>query len=200
MSRERRYNFIFFGCLLVLMTPGFFILMHKKLTGRSDPNYMPNALPSSIAYMQQPPFPPGMPVVEPSPVREWVTQLLQNKSPLARTPDDRPVMNNTRQIQLLSRTPVNDVTHNVLILLWAAADITQQPQVKMVDGSTSLLQSASLVDVPRPVRHALQRAGYINPPFQLWLISFEAPADTKLRLTYVNTSGETIVESVPTND
>ena len=192
MTRELRYNLIFFGSLIVLMSPGFVILMNKKLSGRSEPNYMPNPLPSSIAYMQPPPFSPRMQRVEPTQAREWVTQLLKNSSILARTPEDRPVMNDTSQVQLLARTPTGGT-----VLLWAPASLTQKPEVKIVDAPTSLTQSAELVDVPRPVRHAIQRAGYITPPFRLWLVAFEASPDARLTLSYVNVNDAAMVESVP---
>ncbi|MBC7783096.1 MAG: hypothetical protein H7144_04585, partial [Burkholderiales bacterium] len=76
MTRELRANLIFVCILIVLVTPGFVILIKKRLASETGPNDLPHPVPHAVAYIQPPPVPPGLARVEPALVRGWITRLL----------------------------------------------------------------------------------------------------------------------------
>jgi len=181
MRKELKLNLVFFGVLAILVTPGFIILMNKKLSGSTDPNYMPDEAPVAGAYNRPPPVPPRLPRVEPAEARQWVTQLLQQhagtSATLARSEGgSAPVIGDAFRTQLLSIAPTPQaITSTVCLLIWTnRTDVTPtNPQVTAFRGSeqTPLTDvRVERIDVPKTVRHALQRVGYIDPPTSAWFV------------------------------
>ncbi len=170
MTREKRANLLFISILLVLLIPGFVILMRKKLNGGSDPNYMPQPLPHAAAYMQPPPIPPTVPRVEPAEVLQWVTNLLHERvapdvSVLRNDAGTGPVIGDRFTTQVVYVTPATNEQIGVYLLVWDPRPI-DSPITFTIDGKAPKLPvtTAKPVDVPKNIRHILQRVGYIDPP------------------------------------
>lgn len=180
MRRELKANLIFFGILIPLLVPGFIILMNKKLSGTTEPNYMPEALPSSVAYMQPPPIPPGLPRLEPPKVRQWVNELMTTRVPATagsmRTQEGGPVMGDAARTQLLWTGP-----RGIALLVWDKRDLSEKTTtVNVIGESTMTSQSVGLhrIEVPRiEVRRPLQSVGYVNPPFTVSFVMAYFNAD-----------------------
>ncbi|HEX8342320.1 MAG TPA: hypothetical protein VF624_15560, partial [Tepidisphaeraceae bacterium] len=79
MSRELRLNLIFLVILLMLMAPGFYILMRKRLADTDRRADLPHPPPHSVAYVQPGPVPPHLPRVEPSAAKVWVSRLVRDR-------------------------------------------------------------------------------------------------------------------------
>ncbi len=195
MTKEGRFNLIFFSVLLVLMLPGFLILMSRKLGGTSDPNYMPNPLQHAAAYMQPPPIPPTVPRTEPQAVREWVTQLLHDRvdsqAALARTSDGGPAIGERFRSQVVYADHPTPKTYRVAVLIWSAQVLEgghDQPVVRVegLDLKNAAAPTMEAIDVPKEIRRALQKIGYIDPPLRVaWI-------DT----TFVLSGAETLPKAV----
>ena len=180
MTREVKANLIFLVALVVLVSPGFFILMKKRLNGPNKPIFMADPVPTVAAYNQPPPVPPALPRVEPATVRAWVTQILQNDAGpsaiLMRTSDDPaagPVMGSHYVTQGLSADQSNGAL-TVRLLAWDA-DSLSAPQVDIkgiaAEGSiTAEILKVQSIDVPVDVRHHLQDVSFIDPPQTVSLI------------------------------
>ncbi|HEY0008741.1 MAG TPA: hypothetical protein VGB55_08465 [Tepidisphaeraceae bacterium] len=198
MRREPKANLIFLLILIPLLVPGFVILMNKKLSGTTEPNYMPEALPSSSAYIQPPPVPPSVPRVEPPRVRQWVGDLLRERAGaeaiLARGPKGQgPAVGELFRTQLLHITDKSPRT--IRVMVWDDLPLTERnPMIRLNAGEgeiTASSQNLEKIDVPRDIRRALQSVGYVNPPQHVWLASAEFPVDagTKIKSIVLGSQG-----------
>jgi hypothetical protein len=179
MTKEGRFNLIFFSVLLVLMLPGFLILMSRKLGGTSDPNYMPNPLQHVAAYMQPPPIPPTVPRTEPQAVRDWVTKLLHDRvdseASLARSMDGGPAIGDRFRSQVVHVQSADPSRYRVVVLIWSSKvrqDGQDAPTVRVegLDLKHAIPPMAEAIDVPKDIRRALQKVGYIDPPLRVaWI-------------------------------
>lgn len=176
MTKEGRLNLIFFAVLLLLMLPGFLILMSRKLNGPADPNYMPNPLQHVAAYMQPPPIPPTVPRTEPQEVRDWVTQLLHDridpKATMARSAEDGPAIGDQFRSQVVYAHRESRTSYRVAVLIWSRdvlLDGPNAPRLKLdvLDMQNQTTSSAEAIDVPKAIRRALQKIGYIDPPLRV---------------------------------
>ncbi|HEX8323012.1 MAG TPA: hypothetical protein VF595_03785 [Tepidisphaeraceae bacterium] len=178
MTRELRANLIFFVCLVLFVSPGFLILMSRKLNGRDRPNDLPDPVPSAIAYVQPPPVPP-LPRIEPKPVRDWVRQLLQDRqgSDARMMRDaDKAVVSDRFVTQLVSIAPAENGATRVALLIWDERSELATEQLRLtaeVGGRTidAVVARTEPIDVTRRVRHALQDVGYVRPPEKVWWLS-----------------------------
>lgn len=175
MRKEARLNLIFFGILLVLLAPGFLILMRKKLSGTDEPNYLPDPIPHSTAYNQPLPVPPGLPRNEPPEATEWVNSLVrEHVSPTARmlrTGTNQPVVSDAFRTQAI-HVHHDGAAGRVVLLVWDERP-SLEPRVQVEVGAEPAGTSESkrtMIDVPKKVRHALQRVGYVDPPEKVWLV------------------------------
>ncbi len=201
MTREARANLIFAIILVALITPGFIILMRKKLSGPSDPNYLPTALPHAAAYMQPPPVPPSVPRVEPAEVRQWLTTLLHDRvSPTASVTRGRdgsgPAISDHFRTQLIlneSNTAAEPLKLHLIV--WDKNFTADGLKIIVSDGKRQLLLGLDAppdwIDVPKDIRHVLQRVGYIDPPTRIaWLA---ASADEAVeKVVQINVGDEVI--------
>lgn len=188
MRKEVKLNLLFFGLLIPLMAPGFVILIKKKLNDPTKPSFGRESVPVSSAYNQPPPVNPRLPRVEPSEARQWVTQLVQDRlgtsTTLVRISNgSAPPMGDAFCTQLLTTTP------SLCLLLWTAREdvSASNPQVTLIAGdqrSTLAEVNAERVDVPKTVRHALQKVGYLDPPERVWLLkgatSMQTPSSLQI--------------------
>ncbi len=211
MSKELRANLIFLIILLVLIAPGFIILIRKKLAGSDQPNYMPDPVPHAAAFNQPPPVPPKVDRVEPTIVRAWVSNQVQErfdpKAALLRSADGTaPVMGDRyiTQAAMISRSDAGNV--RVALLVWdAAASVSKAPaKMSIVTPAGSMAADATdafSVDVPKDVRHALQSVGFIDPPEKvLWVsgLFVTAPAGDvrSIALTLTGPESKSTTETI----
>lgn len=181
MRKEARLNLIFFGILLVLLAPGFIILMRKKLSGSSEPNYMPDPIPHAVGYVQPAPVPPGLPRVEPPEARQWTTKLVHERvSPTASVltvRDNVAIVSDAFRTQALCFVG-GEPESRLLLMLWDDRVVASgsNPRIEVRFNGVQQQIEASNVDsvpVPKDVRHALQRVGYVDPPEKVWIIAFK---------------------------
>ncbi|MGN6726715.1 MAG: hypothetical protein ACTHLZ_12400 [Tepidisphaeraceae bacterium] len=189
MTREIKANLIFLAALIVLVSPGFYILMKKRLNGPSKPIFMADPVPVTAAYNQPPPVPPTLPRIEPKLAKSWIVETLQAdagaSARLMRTSDDEaagPVMGDRFITQGIAQqtTPAGTT---IRLLAWDArtqsvgdARVQGSLNGKPVDGGATEVRQ---LDVPVYVRHTLQDAGFIDPPTKVgWIIcKFSGPVD-----------------------
>ncbi len=200
MTREARANLIFGIILFVLMAPGFVLLMRKKLSGSSEPNYMPQAPPHAAAYMQPPPVPPSVPRVEPAEVKQWLTNLLHDRvSPTASVTRGRdgsgPAISDRFTTQLLlSESPAGQPL-KLHLLFWDTQFNPDGLTVSVSDEKQTLPLTVETpvtwVDVPKDIRRTLQHVGYIDPPTKIAWVTASALQNVE-KITQVNVGGETI--------
>lgn len=213
MTREVRINLIFIGALVLLLAPGFVFLMKKKLSdtsGRS--NFMPEAAPYRIAYIQPLPAPP-VPRKQPKLVRDWVTRLAvehfgeevgeSGRRPFATNPfvSDRFVT------ECVGTFPL-DGRQRVVLLQWednVNLSTTPSTAVRVFDendvGVDCQTAAVERVDVPPDVRHALQDVGYVDPPVHVWWIAADKPASAgtavqRIVLTTAGPDGVAVADSI----
>lgn len=208
MTREARANLIFVVCLVVLSTPGFLILMSRKLGGSTKPNDLPAPVPMETAYVQPPPAPPRLPRVEPPATRAWVQKLLSSRHgpdvPMVRA-GGQPVTSDRFVTQLVGLSTGTDGAWEVALLIWddrgevatEAIDVSSQSAGRTTPG---VIRQTEAVDVPRDVRRSLQDLGYARPPEKVWWIEAALPAGSRpttitlrRRLTADDATPETIV-------
>ena len=204
MKREIKANVIFAVILLILVAPGAIILVRKKLNGPSDPNYMPKALHNSVAFNQPPPFPPGLPRVEPSDVSKWVgTELVARSNGLAipiRNPTDQSAIMGSRfRTQLLGQQII-DGKLRIYLLIWDES-VTQQSLLKITSVPNNLagtIQTFASLTPPKNIRHALQRCGYVDPPVSaVWVeVNFDTNTQNVNGLTVERTDRPTQTEEI----
>lgn len=186
MQKESRANLIFFSILVILIAPGFVILMKKKLSGSSEPAHLPPLVPHEAAYIQPEPIPPRAPRIEPPEVRAWVTKLLHDRiNPtlsLVRDPNtDSPIVGNRFTTQLVY---VNQ--DKLAFLIWS----THVTSVNVSADGLNVLSTdpVAWIEVPTHIRHSLQKVGYINPPERIaWLevkFSGALPGGTRVKIVY----------------
>lgn len=207
MRKEVKLNLLFIGILIVLMAPGIVIVMRKKLSGSSKPSYLPHDVPMSVAYNQPPPVPPRLPRVEPSEARQWVTQLLQERvgpnALLSRSEGGAaPVMGDAFVTQLLTVAP-RESGWTVCVMLWTERqDVSERNPTLTLISSTGrpIVEHVSVerLDVPKLVRHSLQKVGYIRPPEKVWLLTGQAgPTNATPASLTVRFAGQDAIENVP---
>ncbi|GIW76893.1 MAG: hypothetical protein KatS3mg104_1956 [Phycisphaerae bacterium] len=173
MRKETKANLVFALLLLILIAPGFFILMKKKLSGSTEPAHLPPLIPHEAAYIQPEPIPPRAPRVEPPEVRGWVMTLLHDQidpnSRMVRDPlNDSPIVGNRYTTQLVY------MNHDKLVfLIWS----DNVPSVRVwVDGSSELVtDSVTWIEIPKHIRHVLQKVGYIDPPQRIAWVQAKLP-------------------------
>jgi hypothetical protein len=187
VTREQRANFIFACALAVLIAPGFFLLMRKKLTGSDRPNFLPEPVPHQVAYIQPDPVPPNLPRVEPTEVKQWVDTLIRERGikPLRGT-GGTPILSNDHRVQMLGEKAAG-AAMQIALLLWKDSPLgNDEPELTASDDTPAAVVANTPIDVPTPIRHALQEAGYVNPPTRVWLIerSFASVPRSQLRLRY----------------
>lgn len=186
MRKESRANVIFFLVLLVLIAPGFVILMRKKLSGPTDPAHLPTMIPHQAAYIQPDPIPPRAPRVEPAAVRSWVTQQLHDRV----DPNASVVRDQTGAGPLVGDKFVTQIVHRVggqLVLLIWRAEIEPLSFETKVDGASLGVPSVEWVDVPKDVRHSLQKVGYTDPPERIAWVEVPltaVPANAEVSVSY----------------
>jgi hypothetical protein len=204
MTREVRANVLFLIGLAVLMTPGFIILMNKKLSNNpGKSNAMPDPVPYQIAYMQPLPAPP-VPRREPPAVRRWVHDQIEKRLGNAsarefdRTSNSGPIVSDhfITQFLGLSFHPTGKEA-TLTLLRWDVrtdiAAIVPTIEADFAVGSMKFSRPAvEAVEVPKDIRHALQDVGYVDPPQKVWWISFPGTTEgevgtlNRLRLTVPN--------------
>lgn len=201
MTREFRANLLFLVGLIILITPGFIILMNKKLSampGKS--NALPDPVPYQIAYMQPLPAPP-VPRREPKAVRTWVRGLIAERlgEPAALAFDQSaatgPVISDQFVTQFLYLSPSTvSQPATITLLRWDdRVDLSAKSpglQAEFAGGEAAFTQpTAQAIDMPKDIRHNLQNTGYIDPPGKIWWVSFTGTVPEnagelkKLRLT-----------------
>ena len=182
MTREVRANLFFIVALVLLITPGFVFLMKKKLSDTSGhSNFMPEAAPYQIAYIQPLPVPP-VPRKEPRAAREWIDALIKSHVPqssdvfdyIRSSRTDTPPMVSDRFLTQLVAIDGTGSPHRVSIVRWDETDLPAQRPAVAVDFKTGSVAAAveklEPIDVPKDVRHALQDVGYVDPPQRVWWI------------------------------
>ncbi len=168
MSKEHRLNLIFFVILLLIIAPGYFILMKKKLTGPADPNYMPDPVQDKLAYVHPPGGNPNLPRVEPPEVRQWINKLIQDRfshNDTVLLKQAAPVLSDQFQTQLIRLDQTDTRTTRAVLLIWK--DQTALPEITFhsVDGSIRKADvDSDTVPLPKNILRSLQNVGY---PFQL---------------------------------
>jgi hypothetical protein len=207
MTREQRANLIFVSVLILLIAPGAYILLSKKLRGTSDPNFMPDPVSVSAAYNQPLPVQPGLPRVEPPEARQWIGNLLKDRidpeTSVLRDPSGGPVVTDSfrTQVAQLSR---HDTLASAWLVVWDDRnDLTaSQPAIVVYQGPARYQSSGrnlERLDVPVTVRHALQKVGYLDPPKRIWLVQadFDAAAakPDRIELIYADADGKTSMET-----
>lgn len=200
MRNESRANIIFFVVLLVLILPGFVILMRKKLSGPTDPVHLPPLVPHQAAYIQPEPVPPRAPRIEPPVVRAWVERELHDRvDPNATLARDR-----TGAGAVVSDRFVTQLVHasdrQIVLLVWSAD--TDPRTVKISTDSieeSDVEVTRTFIDVPKDIRHALQDVGYTNPPERIeWVqIALSRPLPTGKTSVHVAHAGRTEQLNLP---
>jgi hypothetical protein len=177
MRKESRANVIFFLVVLVLIAPGFVILMRKKLAGPTDPAHLPTMIPHQAAYIQPDPIPPRAPRVEPPEVRAWVTRQLHDRF----DPNASVLRDDTGAGAVVSDAYATQLVHvddqRLILLVWSA-DVERVSLGTQGEEADIATVEPAWIDVTRDIRHTLQRVGYTDPPERIaWV---DVPLDRPL--------------------
>lgn len=184
MKTESKANLIFVTILIILMVPGVFMLVRRKLNGDRTSAALPDPVPYALAYNQPPPTPPGLPRMEPPFVRDWVQQIVREKigidTSVLRNANE-PIVSDAYFTQALSVTRHENGPSDIWLMIWRDAPTPSagDPQIFLTPASAKPAASISIepIDVPKDVRHALQGVGYIDPPPRVWLGHWQSSGD-----------------------
>lgn len=200
MRKESRANIIFFLVLLVLILPGFVILMRKKLAGPTDPAHLPTLIPHQAAYIQPEPVPPRAPRIEPPAVRAWVTRELHDRV----DPNATVARDSTGTGAVVSDRFATQLVHasdrQIVLLVWSADSDPLTVTIGTSSGEESNLElTRTWIDVPKNIRHALQNVGYTDPPERIaWVqIALSRTLPSGKTSVYVSHAGRTEQLNLP---
>jgi hypothetical protein len=212
MKKETRNNLIFITILLALILPGAVILVKKKMQPGERPIGAPDPVRKTTGYMdpypaetvprlappltlqwvaglavEPPSTPPGSPAPDTGIAWQRLTRKTSATSPQPEVgPADAPaaqrageqLMSPNRLFQLVSFAPR---TGTLRLIVWDADTPADQLRVSL-DGKPADLSAAWRVDMPKPVRHDLQEAGYVLPPERVLVVDLKTPLQGQIKI------------------
>lgn len=189
MRREVRLNLIVVVSVLALSLPGAVILVRKKLQPGSHSQFMPDPVPTRVAWNDPFDAPPRLRRAVPSLAEQWMDELASQHGGggyARRGPERLPVMSPSRRAQLLTRDA------DAAVVMWWPTGSAEQANERaprrwrvigdpvapagdawgLPEASGRVVESIDLGEatVPEPVRRQLERMAYAKPPRRVALI------------------------------
>ena len=173
MQRETRYNLIFLAVLLAVLLPGAVILFRKKMEPTVRPMYLPDPVPTAVAYLSPEPTPPGKTRVEPARTAEWVKGLARDRGVMEvlRGSDGLPLTSDSKTFQIVSARPAGQAIH-VTLIEW------RDPSANWtLNGRPPAKSHQTQLGIPQIIREELGEYGVVVPPKEIVWRELEFAAD-----------------------
>lgn len=179
MQKETKSNLIFLIVLLIILAPGAFILVKKKLDPNSRRMGGPDPVRKATAYIDPFDVPEDFRRLVPPAAEEWVATLMPTQ--VGRTPTTVPTDHGGPAVSERKMFEVLSVSRNSLgiqasVLVWNLPNNKQPTLVKAKAAIGKQVLDATNVkivklQIPKPVQDELRTAGFIRPPSQAAIVT-----------------------------
>jgi len=185
MSRETRLNLIFLAVILVLLLPGAILLWRKSIAPDAPRRDLPDAVPTTVTFMDPQPVPPGMRRVAPPKTMQWFAQIVRERAGHQAITDltdsdGLPLMSDDKTFQLAAVREAPPATR-LWFVFWDPADAdffrgahwTLATHDQRLEGAGKGYEE---ITIPNGVRDELGANGLLKPPKILAWREVEFPA------------------------
>ena len=184
MTKETRSNLIFLAILIAVLLPGAVLLVRKKLSPDARRADLPDAVPTTVTFMDPQPTPPGMRRVAPPKTMQWLAKMIEENAghqairDLYDT-DGLPLMSDDKTFQLAAVREESGAIR-MWLLAWDPddADFFRGAHWTLVGKDArgeGVGKSFEQIPIPDPIRDELGENGLLKPPKTLCLREIEFP-------------------------